>query len=99
MQSLEFSIDLILPIALGIWVDSASKRNEYQGSVLGCKDGRCIELTTLSSSRVDHVETVEAWVPIGLYRDCFINLLLASNLTVPHQLKLSLNIYRLIRGV
>ena len=33
MVSLEFFIDVILPIALG--VDSASNRNEYQENFLG----------------------------------------------------------------
>jgi len=37
MVSLEFFIDIILPIALWPWVDSASNRNEYQEDFLGVK--------------------------------------------------------------
>ena len=33
--------------------DVASSKNEYQGYLLGGKDGRCIRLTTLPLSRVD----------------------------------------------
>ena len=35
--SLEFFIDIILPIALWPWGDSASNRNEYQEDFLGVK--------------------------------------------------------------
>jgi hypothetical protein len=31
-RSLDFSIELTLPAALWVWVDSASNRNEYQES-------------------------------------------------------------------
>ena len=34
---LEFFIDIILPVALWPWVDSASNRNEYQVYFLGVK--------------------------------------------------------------
>jgi len=37
MVSLEFFIDIILPIALWPWVDSASNINEYQEHFLGVK--------------------------------------------------------------
>jgi len=37
MVSLEFFIDIILPIALWPWVDSASKRNEKEEYFLGIK--------------------------------------------------------------
>jgi len=37
MVSLEFLIDIILPAALLPWVDSVSKRNEYQEYFLGVK--------------------------------------------------------------
>jgi hypothetical protein len=36
-RSLEFFIDIILPIALWPWFDSASNRNEYQEHFLGVK--------------------------------------------------------------
>jgi len=36
----------------GPWVDSASKRNEYQEYFLGVKSGRCVRLTTLPPSCV-----------------------------------------------
>ena len=37
MASLEFFIDIILPVALWPWVDAASNRNEYQVYFLGVK--------------------------------------------------------------
>jgi hypothetical protein len=37
MDSLDFSIDIILPAALGPGVDSASNRNEYQESYWGLR--------------------------------------------------------------
>jgi len=37
MVSLEFFSDIILPVALWPWVDSASNRNEYQVYFLGVK--------------------------------------------------------------
>jgi hypothetical protein len=46
MRSLYFSIDLILPAALGPGVDSASNRNEYQQFSWGVKGGRGVKLTT-----------------------------------------------------
>jgi hypothetical protein len=33
----EFFVDIILPAALWLWVDSASNRNEYQAHLLGVK--------------------------------------------------------------
>jgi hypothetical protein len=44
-------IDFIFP-ASGPGVDSASNRNEYQGYLLGGKDGKCVWLTTSTSSCV-----------------------------------------------
>jgi hypothetical protein len=35
MVSLEFFIDIILPLVLCPWVDSASNRNEYKENFLG----------------------------------------------------------------
>ena len=49
MVSLEFFINIILPIALP-GVDTASNRNDYQEYFLGVKSGRCVRLTTLLSS-------------------------------------------------
>jgi hypothetical protein len=46
LRSLDFSIDLILPAALWLWVDSASNRNEYQKSSWGVKGGRRVRPTT-----------------------------------------------------
>jgi hypothetical protein len=46
MRSLDFSIDLMLPAALGPGVDSDSNRNEYQESSWGVKGGRRERLTT-----------------------------------------------------
>jgi hypothetical protein len=37
MASLEIFIDIILPIALWPWGDSASNKNEYQEHFLGVK--------------------------------------------------------------
>jgi hypothetical protein len=41
-------------------VDSASNINEYQGYLLGRKDGRCVRLTTLPPSYADSVENLGA---------------------------------------
>ena len=60
MVSLEFFIDIILPVALGPGVDSASKRNEYQEYFLEGKGGRCVGLTTLPPSCAD---CLEIWKP------------------------------------
>jgi hypothetical protein len=46
MRSLDFSIDLILPVALWPGFDSASNRNDYQESSWGIKGGRRVRLTT-----------------------------------------------------
>jgi len=45
-MSLEFFIDLILPLALWPWVDSAYNGNEYQEHFLGGKEGRCVRLVS-----------------------------------------------------
>jgi hypothetical protein len=37
MVSLDFSVDIFLPIVLWLGVDSASNRNEYQEYFLGVK--------------------------------------------------------------
>ena len=42
--------DIILPVALWSWGDSASNRNEYQVYFLGSKSGRCVRLATLPPS-------------------------------------------------
>jgi hypothetical protein len=46
MRSLDFSIELNLPAHYDTVVDSASNRNEYQGSSWGVKGGRRVRLTT-----------------------------------------------------
>jgi len=70
MGSLEFLIDSLLPAALWPRVDSACKRNEYQGYLVGGKGGRCVRLT-LSPSWADCLEILAAstpWSPTGLSR-------------------------------
>ena len=47
MGSLEFFLDLILPVALWPGVNSTSDRNEYQECLTGGKGSWCIGLTTL----------------------------------------------------
>jgi len=64
--SLEFFLDIILPAALWLWVDSASTKNEYQEYFLGSKGGRCVGLTALSSSRADFLEIWEHHRPESL---------------------------------
>jgi hypothetical protein len=44
----------------GHGVDSASNRNEHRGSLLVGKDGRCVGLTSLPSSRADCLEVLGA---------------------------------------
>jgi len=49
MVSLEFFIDIILPVALWPLSDSASNRNEYQEYFLWGKGGRCVGLTNITT--------------------------------------------------
>jgi len=52
-------------------VESACNTNEYQGYLLGCKDGRCVGLTTLPSSCYSYEENLGAsasWSPKALSR-------------------------------
>jgi hypothetical protein len=52
-------------------VNSASNVNEYPGFSLEGKDGRCVGLTTLSSSCADCLEILgppTSWSPRGLSR-------------------------------
>ena len=44
-------------------VVTTSNRNEYQGYLLGGKGGRCVGLTTLLTSCVDHLEIWEPQHP------------------------------------
>jgi hypothetical protein len=65
-----FSIDVILPAAVGHGVCSAPHRNEYQKMFLGIKGGRCVRLTTSRSSVSHCLENVGASTshnPTGLY--------------------------------
>jgi hypothetical protein len=51
-------------------VDSASDKNEYQRSLLGCKGGRCLGLTTLPPSCADCLKILGAstsWSHKGLF--------------------------------
>ena len=59
MVSLEVFIDIILPVALWPWVDSASNRNEYQEYFLGGKSGRFVGLTHLPLSCANCPESCE----------------------------------------
>jgi hypothetical protein len=52
MLALEFFIDIILPIAYGTMVDSASSRNEYQEYFLGVKAAGALRLTLPPSCAV-----------------------------------------------
>jgi len=62
---------------MGLGVDSASTRNEYQEYFLGGKGGRCVQLTNLPPSCADCLEIWEPHTPgtlrgcSGLYRDGF----------------------------
>jgi hypothetical protein len=47
MNSLDFSINLILPTALWLWIDTASHRKVYQEFSWGIKGSRRVRLTTL----------------------------------------------------
>jgi len=69
MVTLEFFIDIILPVALWPGVDSVSKRNEYQEYFLGSKGCRCIRLTTLPPSCSDCLEIWKLQPP-GTLRAC-----------------------------
>jgi hypothetical protein len=64
--SMEFFIDIILPVALWPWVDSACNRNDYQEYFLGGKGGRCVGLTTVPSSCADCLEIWELQPPGNL---------------------------------
>lgn len=67
-------MDFILPPG----IDSAYKRNEYQGFLLRGKGGRSLELTTLPSSRTEGLDILGVYTPgdlracPDLYRDCLI---------------------------
>jgi len=68
-DSLEFFIDIIFPVALWPYVDSAPNRNEYQEYFLGGKGGRCVGLTTLPLSCSDCLEIWKPQLP-GNLRAC-----------------------------
>jgi hypothetical protein len=56
MGSLKLFIDNFSNRSIAPRVDSASNWNEYQGSSLGDKGGRCIGLTTLTPSCADRLK-------------------------------------------
>ena len=72
MVSLEFLIYLILRPHLGLGVDSATNRHEYQECFLGGKGGRCVGLTTLPHSCAHCLEIWEPLPPgiLKAYKDC-----------------------------
>ena len=79
MVSLEFFIDIILPVHYGPGVDSASNRNEYREYFSGgCRDGRCVGLTVLSHSCAESLEIWKFQLPgtlrvcSGLHKFCFV---------------------------
>ena len=60
-----------LPAALWPWGDSASDRNEYQGSSLRGGGSQCIGLTALPPSCADCLQILGActsWTPTGVSR-------------------------------
>jgi len=74
MVSLEFFIDIkSFRSHYGLAVNSASNRNEYQEYFLEGKGGRCVRLTTFSSSYADCLEIWEPHSPESL-RACFTNI-------------------------
>jgi len=71
MVSLEFFIDIILPVALWPWSDWTSKRNYYQECFLGGKGGRCKgadNLNTFMHRLSGNLAAWTSWDPQGLSR-------------------------------
>ena len=65
----------------GSEVDSATNRNEYQGSSVGGKDGQCVRLRTLPPLGANCLEILGAstsCTPLGLSRYSFIIIILFS---------------------
>ena len=65
-----FSLTQFFRPHYGPQIDSASDRNAYQEYFRGGKGGRCVGLTTLSSSCADCLEILVAsnsWSPQGLF--------------------------------
>jgi hypothetical protein len=69
MLSLEFFIDIILPVALWPMGLTQTYKNEYQEYFLVGKGGRCMGLTTLPPSCADCLEIWESQ-PTGTLRAC-----------------------------
>jgi hypothetical protein len=67
MLSLEYFIDIILPIALWLWGRLSLLQNWLPGIFSGGKGGRCLGLTNLPSSSADCLEIWESQPPGTLW--------------------------------
>jgi len=56
MESLEFFVDIFLPIAHGLGIESASERSNYHENFRGVKGGQCLGLTNLPLTSADFLE-------------------------------------------
>ena len=71
MMSLEFFIDVFLPIALWPWVRLSLYQEWVSEEFPGGKGGRCVGLTTLPHSCVPlswNLRTLTSWKPLGYSR-------------------------------
>ena len=67
--SLEFFIDIILPVALWLWLTQPLTEMSTRNISWGSKGGRCVGLTTLPPSCADCLEIWESKPP-GTLRAC-----------------------------